>query len=274
MSILLGLHITHMTAAGFSPHTTHARQRVLETADRELPYGIDVATTTELTNFMAKPNWAPWTRCTYRRHIAGFYRWAAAGDDPYISFDPSLEVPQPRTPEFVPHPATDEQLTAALERSNWRWQRAVTLAAYAGLRAAEIAAIKREHITQDTISIWQGKGNRDAILPCHPSIWKMARDLPPGLVIPNPSGKPMRFGGTSSAHFRRIGLPGLHIHMFRHWYATSMLRAGVDLRTLQLLMRHKNLETTAAYLLVEDEQRRFAVSTLPVLSSSPLQEAA
>lgn len=274
MSVLLSLHLTHMRAAGLSPSTIADRKRLLETADRQLPYGIDTASTEELTEFLSNPDWAAWTRVTYHRHIAGFYRWAAAGDHPYITFDPAAELRRPRSPHGEPHPATDEQLRLALERSNWRWRLAITLAAYAGLRASEISRIKREHIQQDTLTVWHGKGDKTATLPTHPEVWRLAESRPSGLLIPNPWGKPMAFKNSGNGHFRRIDLNGLHLHMFRHWFATMLLRQGTDIRTVQSLMRHENLQTTAGYLLIADEQRRFAVSTLPIHSSSPHQEAA
>jgi len=78
----------------------------------------------------------------------------------------------------------------------------------------------------------------------------------------------------ASYHFAKIGLPGLHMHMFRHWYAVALLDAGVDIRTVQSLMRHKSLNDTATYLQIRDEQRRLAVNTLPVPNHGPQQEAA
>jgi integrase len=69
-------------------------------------------------------------------------------------------------------------------------------------------------------------------------------------------------------HFNRIGLPKVHLHRFRHYFGTTLVRAGVDLRTVQELMRHRNLASTQGYTLITSGQRRAAVNALPVLTES------
>jgi len=274
MSVLIELHLTHLRAAGRSPATIRDRSRLLLAADKALPYGIDAPTTEELTEFLATPGWSTWTRCTYFGHLVGFYDWATAGDQPYLSLNPAKTLTRPKCPDSDPDPVTDDELDQALARSPERWQDIITCAAYAGLRAGEIARLRREHINQEFVTVWYGKGGRTLKVPTHAEIWRRFVDRPPGLLVPDRNGAvAVRMSADARRHFDTIGMPTLHLHRFRHWFATMLLRQGNDIRTVQTLMRHKSLQTTAAYLLVADEQRRLAISTLPV-RSNPQQEAA
>jgi integrase/recombinase XerC len=266
MSVLIEAHCTWLRAAGRSEHTIGDRRRLLLAADRQLPYGVDTANAAELAEFLAVPGWGAWTRVTYFRHFAGFYRWAAGGQDPWISFNPCAELASPRNPDSVPHPVTEDQLRIALERSPEPWGTAIRLAAYAGLRAGEVRRIRREHVERDYLTIWQGKGGRTASVPTHAEIWAAVEHRPAGLLVTE-DGQEFDIAHKQAAHFRKIGLPGVHLHMFRHRFATMLLRGGADIETVRLLMRHRSLQTTSGYLEISDGQRVIAVAALPTFAA-------
>lgn len=274
MSKLLALHITHLRAGGYSPKTIRDRERILDYADRRLPYGIDTPTTDEIAQFFADHGWTGWTLSTYFGHLSGFYRWACGGLSPHLSWNPLTNMRRPANPDADPDPVTDEELALALEHSNPWWQLAIVLAAYAGLRAGEISRLQRADVTAEFVTVRHGKGNKTKRLPTHPLIWQRVAPMPPGPLFPAARSEgPPNLTNLSYQHFISIGLPTVHLHRFRHWYATMLLRQGADIRTVQELMRHAKLDSTARYTEVTDGQRRFAVGTLPVFTT-PHQDAA
>lgn len=271
MNTWIARHVAHMRSAGLAADTIEDRQLVLGRLDRELPMGLIEATVEELEDWLAGPStpcshWCNQTKATYYGHLTGFYRWAADPHRyPHLSHDPSMSLTRPKVPPGVPRPVTDEQLATILDRIAGRWRIYCLLAAYAGLRSCEIALIRREHITEADLRT-RGKGGKLALLPTHPIIWHAVKDLPSGKIAVRDSGLKVTarwVSGRTAYHLRSIGVP-TSLHPLRHWFATSALSNGADLRTVQELMRHASPATTAIYTQITNEQRRLAVQALPV----------
>lgn len=136
------------------------------------------------------------------------------------------------------------------------------------MRVHEIAKIRGEDISPvaGTITI-TGKGGRTDTLPAHQLILQQASLYPRhGLWFPSPKDPavPVRAKTVSrviSDAFDRADAPAT-AHQLRHYFATSLLRAGTDSRVVQSLMRHESLATTGRYLAVDVDQQRAALSGL------------
>lgn len=207
------------------------------------------------------------TKNAYFTVLRAWCKWLVQSD--HRVDDPIARVPRTKTPAGHPRPVTDAQLDAVLAlplRQDTRTK--IILAAYAGMRVHEIAKIKGEDISPvaGTITI-TGKGGRTDTLPAHQLILQQANYCPRrGLWFPSPKDPavPVRAKTVSriiSDAFNRADAPAT-AHQLRHFFATSLLRAGIDSRVVQSLMRHESLATTGRYLAVDADQQRTALNDL------------
>ncbi len=77
------------------------------------------------------------------------------------------------------------------------------------------------------------------------------------LVFPGARGKPLSRMGLWKIMRRRgleCGIPNLHPHVFRHSFATHLLKGGADVRFVQVMLGHSSLDTTEKYLKIADEE--------------------
>ncbi|PQZ91709.1 integrase [Arthrobacter sp. MYb227] len=185
--------------------------------------------------------------------------------------DPTLKVPSPKRPKSVPRPISTEQLMETLKYANRKRTRMmILLAAFAGLRVHEIAKIRGEDIDRygATLTV-NGKGGKTAVLPLHDVLLTECQEWPTfGYWFPNyeKDGGPVIPKAVGAAIQRTMERAKIHgtAHQLRHWYATTLLESGVDVRIVQELLRHESLATTQIYTKVSDKQRRLGMNSLQV----------
>lgn len=219
-----------------------------------------------IMGFTTRPGVGKASRASYHATIRAYHSWlirAGLRDD-----DPTLSTPVPKRPKGTPHPVADNQLSDLLQQVNRKRTRMmITLAAFCGLRVHEIAKIRGEDVDLDTGVLYvEGKGGKTAVIPLHDDVLQLAFHFPrQGYWFPSyTSDGPILPRSVSKAirdTMRRAGVGGKPHHL-RHWYGTSLARNGVDLRTVQELMRHESLATTQIYVEVSDQQRRCGINTL------------
>ena len=265
-TILVEAWEASMQGQGLSARTINERIRVI--TQLATTTGTDPAALTPqaISTWLATLPTAV-TKNAYFTVLRAWSKWLVQSD--HRVDDPTTRVPKPRTPAGHPRPVTDTQLDAVLAlplRQDTRTK--IILAAYAGMRVHEIAKIRGEDISPvaETITI-TGKGGRTDTLPAHQLILQQASNYPRrGLWFPSPKDPavPVRAKTVSrviSDAFDRADAPAT-AHQLRHYFATSLLRAGTDSRVVQSLMRHESLATTGRYLAVDVEQQRNALSGL------------
>lgn len=216
------------------------------------------ADTDMIAAWLASGDWAPRTRWTYHSALTAWFGWLQSQG--HRADDPMALIGKPRRPRSVPRPISNRDLVRLLNVRVYRRTRAmILLAALQGLRCHEIAQVRGEHLDliERMITV-TGKGNITATLPLHHMVAEQAYLMPrTGFWFPGPDhGHQHResVGGTIKEAMIRAGVAG-SAHGLRHWFGTALVEAGVDLRTVQELMRHASLASTQIYTQVSDKRR-------------------
>ena len=129
----------------------------------------------------------------------------------------------------------------------------------AGLRVTELVNLQNLDIrsARMLILVRQGKGAKDRFTLLSPNLLDALRDYwlmyrPAKWLFPNAGGSPLNVSTIQRVFTQakeKVGLThGGGIHCLRHSFATHLLESGVDLITIQRLLGHNHLSTTARYL--------------------------
>jgi len=174
------------------------------------------------------------------------------------------QIPYGRKPRKLPVVLSQEEVVRLIEAVRHPVCRMALLTAYAaGLRITETVSLKPEHIdaARMLLHVEQGKGQKPRLVPLSEVLLKRLRaywrndrprvDGSPWLFPSADLAKPMDESTIQRACQRARGAAGIKKqatpHTLRHCYATHLLEAGTDLRTVQALLGHANLATTAIY---------------------------
>jgi integrase/recombinase XerD len=260
---LMALWGYHAGAAGLSPLTVKARRgAVLRAASLA---GVDTTGLQQMdvVRFLSRDHLSPWSKRIYFVHLRAwgdFLVTQGARAD-----NPTDGLTTPRAPRQYPRPMSDAQLSQALAAAHPRTFAYLTLAAYAGLRACEVAAVLGEDVGE--FIVIGGKGNTVALVPTHPKVAALAATHPregfwfPGVDHGHVSAKAV--SQTTTKLMKKIGI-GASLHQARHWYGTNVLRtSGGNLRVAQELLRHASIATTAGYTFITSIERSDAIAALP-----------
>jgi integrase/recombinase XerD len=155
-------------------------------------------------------------------------------------------------------------------------------ASYAcGLRVSEVVSLKVADIDSARMLLWvrAGKGRKDRCVPLSTLLLQELRDWwrkqrPTDWLFPGQSGQG-HVHVTSLQHVCQQASLSADLgkrvtpHTLRHSYATHLLEAGTDLLTIQKLLGHSNLKTTAGYTHVSPEKIHSTPSPLDRLEGIP-----
>jgi len=172
--------------------------------------------------------------------------------------------------EQIPHARVGTKLPIVLSVSEVRRflkavpnlkHRTVLMTMYgAGLRVAEALHLRIEDVDSErmVLRIREGKGRKDRYVPLSPTLlaalrfyWRERRPkhwLFPGISEDRPLERTVIQKAARSARERAHLNKPTCTHTMRHCFATHLLEAGMDLRTIQFVMGHASMRSTSRYL--------------------------
>lgn len=254
---LLGEWVTWLRAQGQSEGTVGIRRHY---GGRFLGAYPDpwAVTPEQAAGWLAWPSWSPETRKSARSSVRCLYRWGLAVGR--TDHDPTVSLPGVRVPRSQPRPAPHAVLAAAWEQGDASDRLALALAAYAGLRRAEIARVHSDDVSTLGLRV-HGKGGAVRTVPIHPCVWPLLRDVR-GWAFPSPRGGHVTPDAVGRRLARLLG-GGWTAHTLRHQFATRAYAGTRDLRAVQELLGHTSPATTARYVAVADQALIDAVLSIP-----------
>jgi len=187
-------------------------------------------------------------------------------------------IPAPKKPQKLPIVLSPEEVLHFLDCVASLKHRTILTTCYAaGLRISEAIRLQPAHIDSQrmVIRVEQGKGQKDRYVMLSPKLletlrnwWRAVKPKPwlflgdiPGSHIPREA---VELACQKARRGCGIAKP-ITPHSMRHAFACHLLESGTDVRTIQLLMGHRSLATTARYLRIATTKVCSTTSPLDLL---------
>jgi integrase/recombinase XerD len=178
----------------------------------------------------------------------------------------------PKRTRRLPQVPTREEVRRLLQAASTEEEvLAVNLLVYTGMRVSELASLRCEDVDlENGLVRVLGKGGKERVLVAPPHILPLLRRRVEALggsgpLFPSPIDpmKPISYVTIERMVRRLARRAGLRRritpHMLRHYFATTMYQAGLDIREVQELLGHSSLSTTQVYTHVSRERLRLKV---------------
>jgi integrase/recombinase XerD len=204
--------------------------------------------------------------------------------------DPALPLRTPKKREALPDVLTMGELERLLVQPgrDELWERhfpgkperdrlLLALMAYAGLRRSELLGLDWDDVdlSRRLLRVRKAKGGRQRTIPIHPALAPLFAEyygtrvpLTEQAVFVGVQGNRLHYTQLGHTFRHYVGAAGVNErkrvtpHTLRHVFASELLHAGANLRQIQELLGHKNLDSTQRYTRVNAHELRGAIKRL------------
>ncbi len=195
----------------------------------------------------------------------------------------AAETPYPKSAEHVPSILSQEEVARLIDAARTPFHRTLLMTLYAtGVRRAELTHLKISDVDSQrmVVHIQGGKGRKDRDVMLSPKLlkelrehWRRLKRKPSVWLFPgnrhHTNDQPIttKVVWQACRHAaKRAGIQKqVHPHTLRHCFATHLLEQGADLRNIQMLLGHNDLEQTTIYLHVSERRLNATGSPLDSL---------
>lgn len=249
-------HLTELARDRYSRATINERGRVLRTApDLTAASREDVQAWWETRQI--RPDGQPRAAASLSSeasHVRAFCRWAMTKG--LTDRNAADWLPRVRQKHTKATPVPEGDLYRALQAAPEPMRTMIVLASMAGLRSAEVAAIRWSDVDNGNGVLWvrEGKGGKDRSVPLSSGLLAELGTPGEGLII----GKTMTAKAVSLAIGRYLRAQGIDLsaHKLRARYVTRFLAATGDLVATAEAAGHSDVSTTARYAVASSDTMR------------------
>jgi site-specific recombinase XerD len=282
MTALRQRMIEDMQLRNLSPHTIEAYVSAVARFARHFgksPEQLNGGQVRQYLLHLVRDRQVGWSRYNIARcGLQSFYQVTLRQDERFE------KLPCARAPKRLPTVLSPDELRRLFDVVDHHPKhKALLMTLYAaGLRVSEALALRPGDIDSPRmlIHVRLGKGNKDRMVKLSPQLLAVLRDYwkarrPRAWLFPQDSNadRAMESGTAQRIVQRAAKRAGItrrvSPHTLRHSYATHLLEAGTDLRTIQLLLGHTNLKTTSIYMHVSPAKLNATASPLDLLYPPP-----
>lgn len=270
-------YVSYCRARGLSGPLITRRASQLRSAEQRMGVPLLKATPEQITGLVnagRARGLSDSTLYVYVGHLSSFYGWAMITGRARKS--PLVGAARPKRPRYLPRPIADSDLGLAMTTAEPRVRVILALAGMAGLRAIEIARLRREDIVDHNdppMLLIHGKGDKPRAVPLSSTLLMELRayGLPRrGPVIRRcdnlPAAvSPSLVSSVANRHLHAMGIPDT-LHSLRHRAGTVLYRKTKDIRLVQDVLGHASPRETAIYSAWSKEDAPAAMEQLALIT--------